>query len=591
MAKGAYIGVSYTPLSPTFSANTWEQIIYACRNNIVPDTWTVGSQKSMTIGDTDYLIDIIGKNHDTFSDGSGVAPLTLMMHDVYETQYPMNTGDSTTNGWDGSVMRNTHLPSILKLMPNEVQAGIKEVNKLAASSGGSSTIKTSSDKLFLLSEIEILGYASSSSSGEGSQYAYYANGNAVDKYLNGTRMSWWLRSPYKSDSSKFCAGWMTNSLGAYPASSTTPRVSFAFCFGGTTSPSSVARKIKKGYVGIENLARKIKKAYIGIGGVARPCWSSSLEYYGTITPLSQSRQQLAAASVGDYALFVGGYPTSAVVDAYTSSLVRSTPTPLHYARYNLAGATAGNYAVFPSGYNGGYTAEMDAYNASLTQFTQPQMTYGRYGHAGASLSGCAFFGGGAGGSRIKYVIRYDGSLSKIESDGSILTERTGLAAASVGGYVVFAGGYKNSALSTVEACNATLTKYTNTMGLSVARYDLAGASVGNYAIFAGGRSSGAVDAYDASLTRTVPEALSSARERMAATSVGGYAIFQGGCSDTGANVRGTDYYDASLTRTVLTADEPSRQYHAATTIGKYAIFAGGATGGTQANHAWAYTAD
>ena len=84
---------------------------------------------------------------------------------------------------------------------------------------------------------------------------------------------------------------------------------------------SVARKIKKGYIGVNNVARKIKKAYIGIGGVARPCWSGGeLAYYGTITALSKARCDLAATSVGNYALFGGGYYDRSyfsTVDAYT----------------------------------------------------------------------------------------------------------------------------------------------------------------------------------------------------------------------------------------------------------------------------------
>ena len=86
----------------------------------------------------------------------------------------------------------------------------------------------------------------------------------------------------------------------------------------------VARKVKKGYIGVGDVARKIKKAYIGIGGVARPCWSGGeLAYYGTITPLSIERCYLAATTVGNYALFGGGYGDGNgnvklnTVDAYT----------------------------------------------------------------------------------------------------------------------------------------------------------------------------------------------------------------------------------------------------------------------------------
>ena len=86
--------------------------------------------------------------------------------------------------------------------------------------------------------------------------------------------------------------------------------------------NGIAQKIKGGYIGIDGIAKKIKKAYIGVGGVARPCWGEGgeLTYYGTVTALSTARYNLAATSVGDYALFGGGYigsdSVTKVVDAY-----------------------------------------------------------------------------------------------------------------------------------------------------------------------------------------------------------------------------------------------------------------------------------
>ena len=129
-----------------------------------------------------------------------------------------------------------------------------------------------------------------------------------------------------------------------------------------------ARKIKKGYVGVDNVARKVKKGYVGVGGVARPFFSAEgLEYYGAITPLSRGRYLLAATSVGRYALFGGGRYSSSdsssslssTVDAYDESLTRSTPSALSKARYDLAAATVGGYALFGGGYF--ISSAVDAY--------------------------------------------------------------------------------------------------------------------------------------------------------------------------------------------------------------------------------------
>ena len=214
-----------------FSDATWEQIISACQSNSVPSTWAVGDSKTMTINGTDYQIDIIGKNHDTYTAG-GTAPLTFQLHDCYGTSYRMNSSRTNEGGWADSEMRNKHLPAILALMPIEVQFGIREVNKLTSAGNYSSTINTTADKLFLLSEIEIFGSITYSKSGEGSQYGYYASsiyGETV-KNQNGAACFWWERSPYKDDTERFCEVKNNGSAGYVRANESHMGVAFGFCF-------------------------------------------------------------------------------------------------------------------------------------------------------------------------------------------------------------------------------------------------------------------------------------------------------------------------------------------------------------------------
>lgn len=211
-----------------FADNTWAQIIKACQNKEVPDTWVVGSQKTMTINGTAYAIDIIGKNHDTYANG-GKAPLTFQLHDCYGETKNMNSSNTNNGGWTSCAMRQTHLPAILALMPTEVQNGIREVNKLTSAGNQSTTINTTADKLFLLSEIEIFGSVSYSKSGEGTQYDYYKAGNSRVKNYNGSAGSWWERSPYGSNSAFFCFVYSGGDADCYLAS-IAYGVAFGFCF-------------------------------------------------------------------------------------------------------------------------------------------------------------------------------------------------------------------------------------------------------------------------------------------------------------------------------------------------------------------------
>lgn len=212
-----------------FADNDWATIIKACHKNQVPETWVVGNQKAMTINGADYVIDIIGKNHDTYASG-GKAPLTFQLHDCYGEPEAMNSTDTNDGGWMRCAMRQTHLPAILSQMPTEVQNGIREVNKLTSAGSQSVFINTTADKLFLLSEIEIFGSAINSKSGEGTQYDYYKAGNSKVKNRNGSATAWWERSPYGSNSSFFCIVTNHGDASYFDTNGARRGVSFGFCF-------------------------------------------------------------------------------------------------------------------------------------------------------------------------------------------------------------------------------------------------------------------------------------------------------------------------------------------------------------------------
>ena len=227
---GTGYDITFKPsYDPVFANNTWEQIIAACHNNEVPDTWNVADHKPMTINGVDYQIDIIGKNHDDYSDGSGKAPLTFQLHDCYNIAKAMHSTGSNTMGWEKCSMRVEHLPTILKQMPADVQSGIREVNKISKNGGKSTLLVTTKDSLFLLSEVEVFGSSSNSLSGEGTQYDYYKAGNSTVKNFNGSAYDWWERSPSTGSTRYYCVVKSTGS--SINANLNTIRgVAFAFCF-------------------------------------------------------------------------------------------------------------------------------------------------------------------------------------------------------------------------------------------------------------------------------------------------------------------------------------------------------------------------
>ena len=225
-SKSCAVTVSF--LKDNFADNDWDAIIDACHSGNVPDTWVVGDSKTMTIDGVNYQFDIVGKNHDTYTAG-GIAPLTFGLHDCYGTTHPMNSSGTNSTGWNGSKMRTETLTAILAKMPVNIQNGIRSVNKLTATSGSNSAIKTASDKLFTFSEMEVYGSAEYSYSGEGKQYDYYKAGNSKVKKVGSTASWWWLRSPYRYNSFNFCAVNTGGSVNNNVASSSSG-VCFGFCF-------------------------------------------------------------------------------------------------------------------------------------------------------------------------------------------------------------------------------------------------------------------------------------------------------------------------------------------------------------------------
>ena len=344
---------------------------------------------------------------------------------------------------------------------------------------------------------------------------------------------------------------------------------------------SVAHKVKRVYVGVNDVARKVNKGYIGVGGIARLFYSyqKELSYYGTAENLTAEVGSLAATSVGDYALFAGGSPGTGArddVNTYSSTLVKGTTTNLSEARYGLAATRVKAYALFAGGYLSAYKTTVDAYNNILTKVSVSYLTSKRAYLAATNVGDYALFAGGHSGSASRTVDTYTSSLAK--GTATLLSDQTrDLAGTSVGDYALFAGGYDGSnCLDIVNTYTSSLAKGTATK-LSVARRYLVGTSVGDYALFAGGYDGSnyldAVDVYSSSLVKGTATDISISRYGIAAAVVDGYALIGGGTN--GVAMATVDVYDANLTKSVAKKLSIARANLAATNVGDYALFGGG----------------
>ena len=166
--------------------------------------WEAGNTKDITLknGEQATLI-MLGFSHDNLV-GGGKAGATFGLVNCLNTKYKFNDEHSTVGGWAKSDIRNTYLAEIRNLLPDELLAVIKKVNKLSVNGGSDlsfSRVETTQDDLFVLSAVEMLGLDVPSivkeASQEGSQYEYYAKNNTANaraKTVNGVKSSYMLRS-------------------------------------------------------------------------------------------------------------------------------------------------------------------------------------------------------------------------------------------------------------------------------------------------------------------------------------------------------------------------------------------------------------
>lgn len=128
----------------------------------------------------------------------------------------MNSTNTNVGGWKGCARRTWCNEIYYNALPSVFKSMVKEVNKKTSAGNQSSTINTTKDKAFLLSESEIYSSTTYSKPGEGSQYEYYkttANRYKLPKWSSSSSSHiYWQRSPSSGSSSRFCL--VTNDGGA-----------------------------------------------------------------------------------------------------------------------------------------------------------------------------------------------------------------------------------------------------------------------------------------------------------------------------------------------------------------------------------------
>lgn len=233
----------------TFANGTDEEILamidahYANKINI-RDYWAVGDKRTVHLSamsatgvgeshrEQDVQFAIADFDHDeltTTINGHTKAAVTLTqvdcLMDSNNASNPVNGSNNTENGYMNSTdtniggwkdcARRTWCNNVyFNALPSTIKNAVKSVNKKTSAGNKNSTINITSDKVFLLSEIEIYGTdlhgaTGGSFLGEGTPYIYYETTSSRVKQPLWDKTSdscaVWQRSPNRSSVIYFCS--------------------------------------------------------------------------------------------------------------------------------------------------------------------------------------------------------------------------------------------------------------------------------------------------------------------------------------------------------------------------------------------------
>lgn len=228
------INVTVSLPDTSLANNTPDIIAAAAKSGQAANYWSVGDKVGIAVNgsfgglsynNTVYAF-ILGFNHNSsveggnsihFQFGKTAAGVDIAFVNSYgstSTGFCMNTSNTNSGGWNNSYMRKTICPAFLAALPKAWQNIIAACTKYSDNTGGGSNtasyVTATSDKIWLLSEMEVQGtrsYANSAEANYQKQYDYYRNGNSKVKYQHTattSACSGWLRSVRASNANIFC---------------------------------------------------------------------------------------------------------------------------------------------------------------------------------------------------------------------------------------------------------------------------------------------------------------------------------------------------------------------------------------------------
>ena len=218
-------------LDPVFDNNSWNAIKKAVNSGTASSFWKVGDRKAVTLNgtvgiktfsNTTTYCYILGFDHNKTTETAGAHALHIgfgasalsggayiaycdskYSSSVSSTGYfSMNSSDTSSGGWNSCQMKSTICPAFKNALPSDLKSNIRAVTKWQ-NNGNSTSGQSSSNEIWLLSEMEIFGSANQSN--------YTANQLQYDFYKGVTGWSAATKIKYKDTSTSNAVAWWERS--------------------------------------------------------------------------------------------------------------------------------------------------------------------------------------------------------------------------------------------------------------------------------------------------------------------------------------------------------------------------------------------
>lgn len=218
----AQYSVKYTGEN-TEIEDSWNEIIQAVKDGTYVDKYSVGMTKPLTLSTGEVtLMEIVAMNLDKTIDGRP-ATISWLAKNPLSAYKPWCIYGSINSGYTYATIRLFLNDELYYQMPDEVKNALLSVEKKSGLNSGNSSYVTTTEKVWLASDDEVLNVLTS-----GGIYcvAFPDNASRI-KRLNGTSVTnWWLRSVYSSSNADYIT---SSGAVSYTSCGSNNYIVFGFC--------------------------------------------------------------------------------------------------------------------------------------------------------------------------------------------------------------------------------------------------------------------------------------------------------------------------------------------------------------------------